>query len=80
MRGYHAASIFVRQVGKDLLDHHRIFDAGDDVHGRTYDAGGWLPEAACGCSVFGRIRRASLVALAAFGRRHLRTIGGQTGW
>lgn len=85
----------MRQVGKDLLDHHRIFNAGDDLDGvaaavadldvDVENALQALPPSHCGPafsgrSVFGRIRRASLVALAAFGRRHLRTmrtIGGE---
>ena len=39
-----AACGFV-EVGEDLVDHHRIFDAGDDVHGRTNVAGGRMPGA-----------------------------------
>ena len=64
----------MRQVGQDLVEHHRIFDASDDVHGRTNAAGGRMPRAASRRSVFRRILRASLVALAALGWRHLCTM------
>ena len=69
-----AASGFVVEVGKDLVDHYRIFDTGDDVHGRTNVALGRMPRVAGGRGVFGRVRRAGLVVLAALGRRHLCTM------
>jgi hypothetical protein len=50
-------------MGKDLVDHHRIFNARNDLHGSTNAAGGRMPGAAHGRSVFGRILRANLVAL-----------------
>ena len=28
-------SVFAVQVGENLLDHHRVFDAGDDLYGAT---------------------------------------------
>ena len=30
------------QVGEYLLDHHRVFNTGNDVHGRTNAAGAWM--------------------------------------
>ena len=82
-------------MGEDLLDHHGSFDASDDLDvARAAIAAldvdvknalqalrpGHGGRAFRGRSVLGPIRRTSLVALAAFGRRHLRTmrtIGGK---
>ena len=95
-------------MGEELVDHHRIFDAGDDLDDATAAVAGLdvdvehtlqvLPgsmktKSSCeralrpghggpafgGCGVFGRIRRAGLVALAAFSRRHLCTMGAVRG-
>ena len=73
-------------MGENLLDHHRVFDAGDDLYGATAAFAGFDVDvehplqalrpshggpAFRGCGVLRHIRRAGLVALAAFSRRHL---------
>jgi hypothetical protein len=35
-------SVFAVQVGEDLLDHHRVFDASDDLYG--------FPSGECSCA------------------------------
>jgi hypothetical protein len=76
-------------VGEDLLDHHRIFDAGNDLDVTAAALAGLdvnvedtfqalRPShggpAFGGRGVFGRIRRVGFVALAALARRHLCTV------
>jgi hypothetical protein len=33
---------FIIQMIPYLLDHHRVFNTGDDLHGRTNAAGAWM--------------------------------------
>ena len=82
-------SVFAVQVGENLLDHHRVFDAGDDLYGATAAFAGFDVDVehpfqalrpghggpvCCRRADFRRICRAGLVALAAFSRRHLCTV------
>jgi hypothetical protein len=81
--------VFALKVRENLLVHHRIFDAGDDLDVATaalayLDVDGenalqsLRPGHGCPAfserSVFGRICRTDLVALTAFGRHHSRTM------
>jgi hypothetical protein len=82
-------SVFAAQVSKDLLNHHRIFDAGNHPDVATAALAdldvdvedpfqalrpGHGGPAFCRRGGFRRICRAGLVVLAAFSRRHLCTM------